>query len=158
MRKALNLMSFVMGMVRGSNGKKRNLPPIAALEPLECRRLMSASAAPVVTGLTLDERKNVIFTADLGNFVYPAPGTGLEATISWGDGKSSIGVIKSDGTTGIDDENNFEVDGTHTYTKTGRFHISVAVLDAAAAPTPGLTLVTTFLDTAIVTRLKTMLD
>ncbi len=46
----------------------------------------------------------------------------LTATINWGDGTSSVGVISGGG-------GNFAVDGSHTYTTGGLYTTTVTVAD-----------------------------
>jgi len=105
----------------------------------------------------LDELKGVKFTADLGNFVILAPGTGLKATINWGDGTQSKGVLKSDGPVGID-EISYEVDGTHKYKNAGDYTIEVTVIQSGPGPTTPVRLIASFSDTAIVARGNTLLN
>ena len=146
------------GRERRRKAVSRALPTVQSLED---RRLFSVglSVGPTAVSVTppvtvLRETTNAAFTADLGSFTYPAPGTSLSATVSWGDGTTSTGVIKSDGVVGID-EIKFEVDGSHTYTHAGDFPILATVF------TPGVTssgvdhVVTTLHDLAIVTAATT---
>ena len=131
-------------------------------EPLEDRQLLSTVAAvtagisPVsgvgpTTGIVLHESRGVSFTASLGMFITPAPGTGLQANISWGDDSSSKGVIKPVAPVGID-QIEFEVDGTHAYTQVGTFPIHVVVYKPGPTPTSEVKLIATLNDTAIVTN------
>jgi hypothetical protein len=156
MRQASNFRRFGVEGVRGSDAKSAKRQPIAAIEVLETRRLLSGILSP--TTITLHEQAGVGFTADLGNFVTIAPGTNLHAAISWGDGSFSQGVVKADGAVGID-EINFEVDGTHTYRRAGDFKIQATVYQASPTPTTTpVRLVASFNDLAIVTQGTTILN
>jgi hypothetical protein len=138
------------GAQRSIEKKGRNRRPVMALEALEGRQLLSA-------GITVYEEPGAKFTADLGNFVTIAPGTGLQATVNWGDGTTSKGVLKSDGVVGVD-EINFEVDGTHKYRKAGTYAIKATVFQPGPSPTTYVRLVASFSDTAIVSRGNTVLN
>jgi len=128
------------------------------LEALERRQLLSAAVpTAAAAGIILDERAGVQFTADLGKFVTLAPGNNLEATINWGDGTTSAGVLKADRPVGLD-EIKFEVDGTHTYAKAGTYAINAVVIQPSPTPTTVVRLVASFNDTAIVTGKKLALS
>ncbi len=84
-------------------------------------------AAPVSSGgVTINEIAGHAFTANIGSFTTIAPGTGLKATITWGDGTSSAGVLKSAGVIGID-VLKFDMEGPHTYATAGTYSIHVVV-------------------------------
>ncbi len=99
-------------------------------------------------GVTIQEEVGKTFTADLGTFITLAPATNLSATISWGDGTSSKGVLTGIGIVGID-EIKFKVTGTHLYEDAGKYQIHIVVYK------PGISsavvqVVTTIDSTAIV--------
>ena len=110
------------------------------IESLESRRLYSASTA--TSPKTIHEVAGTAFTADLGKALPVtlspvAASTAANTTtfvtqaiIHWGDGTTSAGTIvsKSKGTAVID--------GTHTYAKTGRYHIVVYVSRSASGTGP----------------------
>jgi PKD repeat protein len=62
------------------------------------------------------------------------PGT-YRATIDWGDGSTSTGTVASDGSNG--GTTFFKVNGTHTYTKHGRYEVKVSVSDPDGARSTG---------------------
>jgi hypothetical protein len=128
-----------------------------AIESLENRRFLSASpgaggaavatsasiVAPLVkttasvTGTSVSafeiaETATVPFTATVGSFKFAAPGTGLSATINWGDGKTSAATLKAAGTAGVV---RFDVHGAHTYAKPGEYPIHVVVSQKVGSAT-----------------------
>ncbi len=120
------------------------------IEPLESRRLLSftpiislgASPSLIGTlpggststqGVTLHEKATVPFTASVGTFATPEPLASLVASIAWGDGTTSKGVIKALPNAGIVPL--YEVDGGHTYQKPGTFLIKVVVVEPGPTPT-----------------------
>jgi hypothetical protein len=105
----------------------------------------------------LHERAKHSFTADLGDFITIAPGTGLVTSIKWGDGTTSTGTLVSDGVVGLD-ELRFKLDGTHTYALPGRYDITATVTKPGPVPTTFIQVVATFSDHAIVSRGSTSLD
>ncbi len=133
---------------------------VSMLEPMEGRQLLSIvpavmlSPGPVSTGgssaAILHETKGVSFTANLGSFFAAGPGTNLQALVTWGDGTSSKGTLKSTVTPAVNLVR-FEVDGTHTYNAVGAFPITVIVTKSGPGPTSPVLLVTTLHDEAIVT-------
>ena len=153
--------------------KNRSTTRGSVIEVLESRRLLSASpvagvatpalfiVGPVVpptsTTIILHERAGVAFTASLGTFVTIAPATNLQASITWGDGTSSAGTLTPLGVVGLD-EVKFEVDGTHTYRKAGRFPIQVTVVQPGPTPTTLVRLIATLHDRALVTEATTLLN
>jgi hypothetical protein len=132
---------------------------VAALERLEDRRLLSGTTpTPGPTpGVVLHELPMVNFTADLGDFVSIAPGDRLSASINWGDGITSTGLIKADGVVGLD-EIKYEVDGNHTYQKAATYPITATVFERGPTGTTYVLLLETFNDTAIVARGNTVLN
>jgi hypothetical protein len=98
------------------------------------------------------------FSGQVGTFVFvggPTAASAYTATIDWGDGQSSAGVVASDGAGG------FTASGTHTYAAAGNFPLGVTVSEAggqssvaaatahvAAAPVSG----TVTVQEAIVTK------
>jgi hypothetical protein len=126
-----------------------NRPRMAAIEPLEDRRLLSASADVSAATLTIHEQPGVKFTADLGTFTTIAPATGLKAIIHWGDGKTSKGTLKATGVVGLD-EISFELDGTHTYAHAGTYAITASVVHPPIGSTVKARVVARFSDQAIV--------
>jgi hypothetical protein len=136
-------LSDLASRLAGRSKEKLHARRLPMIEPLEDRRLLSITplvpgvsraitvgptpiSVPMGQGVTLHEQAGVQFTASVGTFVTLAPGTNLHAYIRWGDGTSSQGMLKSDGVVGID-QIKFEVDGTHTYRRSGTFPINVAV-------------------------------
>ena len=85
-----------------------------ALTPIGATAIFFAGVqpgAPVVIGSFLDSNPNAV----PGNFT---------ATITWGNGQTSSGVITASTTTGL-----FLVSGTNLYTNTGIYPISISVKD-----------------------------
>ena len=113
----------------------------------------TTAAASVISGggVTLHEAPGVKFTASVGTFITIAPATGLKASITWGDGTSSIRTPKAIGVIGID-QIQFEVDGTHTYAKAGTYPIHVTVYKPGPTPTTITKLIATIDSTAIVAK------
>lgn len=140
------------------------------IEGLEARQLLSAAPVERLVAMTprlttpitivtkpsvvLHEQAGVSFTANLGSFVTLAPATNLQANIRWGDGTTSKGTLVPSGVVGID-EVKFEVDGTHTYRKAGKYRITVVVTQPGPTPTTVIRLITTLHDRAVVTAQKT---
>jgi len=119
------------------------------------------STANVTTsgGVTLNEKAGVAFTATVGTFSYIAPATGLAASISWGDGTTSVGTVTPTGVSGVD-VINFKVTGSHTYAKVGTYPIVVTVTQSSGPPgsLSPIRLITTIDSTAIVTAAGLNLD
>lgn len=88
-------------------------------------------------GVTIAEVAGKAFTADLGAFTFIAPGTELSASINWGDGHVSHGIITATGVVGID-VIKFKVTGSHTYKLPGKYaiHIVVTRVSPAAGTAP----------------------
>ena len=111
-------------------------------ESLESRRLYSATAA--ATTKTIHEVAASRFTTDLGKATPYSPVVttanvtkrsttfSFIAIIHWGDGKTSAGkaVEQSDGS--------YDIEGTHTYAKTGKFNIAVYIarMPTGSGPQP----------------------
>jgi hypothetical protein len=155
MRQALKNYRAASPLPASAEGRVLKRQVAAECERLEDRRLLSATAV-AADGLTLDEQLKVTFTANLGSFVTLAPGTHLRASIKWGDGKHSKGVLKADGVVGLD-EINFEVDGTHAYRRAGTYPITITVYQDGATPTTVVRIVSSFSATAIVAPSRTTL-
>ncbi len=77
-------------------------------------------------GVTIHEVAGTSFTTPVGSFNFIAPGSGLSAAISWGDGTTSTGKIVA--IAGFDvDVIKFNVVGTHDYSAAGKFPIRIIV-------------------------------
>jgi hypothetical protein len=116
-------------------------------------------------GVILHEKAGVQFTASVGTFLTTEPSTKLVASIAWGDGTTSRGVIKALPNAGIIPL--YEVDGTHTYQKPGNFRIKVVVYElgptplSPVSPTPvgsPVKLITSWYSQAIVVGKNVLLD
>jgi hypothetical protein len=119
------------------------------LETIRDAVIVSLFPANSSNGVTIDESAGKSFTAKLGTFTDIAPATGLTATISWGDGTTSTGVIASTGVIGLD-VIDFKVTGTHTYALAGKYAIHVVVTrPSPSASSPAFT-VATIESTAVV--------
>ena len=96
-----------------------------------------AVVSPASTGgVTIHESPGVQFTADVGSFQFPAPGTVLAATIDWGDGTPpSQGTLIPDGIVGIDVVH-YQVAGTHTYASPGAYNIHIIITKSGPGLTP----------------------
>jgi hypothetical protein len=87
-------------------------------------------AEPVPGQLTLSATTGVALSGVLGTFQDANPNANSHdslATVDWGDGSSSQGVIHADASGG------FSVSGTHTYAQAGTLPVSVAVRDLGGA-------------------------
>jgi hypothetical protein len=125
---------------------------VVLLGIIRSKAVIGTTTAPPVNstgGVTFHEAPAVEFTASVGTFITLAPATNLQASITWGDGTSSIGTVTSAGVIGID-EIQFEVDGTHTYANVGTYAIHVVVYKPGPTPTSVTRLITTVDSTAIV--------
>jgi streptogramin lyase len=84
-----------------------------------------------VSGRSIAANIGQSFQGVVGSFTDSAPGrqgTGeYTATIAWGDGTSSAGVLVAAGGT------NFNIQGTHTYKRAGTFTLQVAFADHGGA-------------------------
>ncbi len=123
--------------------------PLAAIEVLEERRLLSVSGSPIIIpptptpvppvtfaargyGVTLNLKAGQPFNGYLGDLVGAKVPAGfiVSSSVNWGDGTAaSAGTVKI-GSTG-----NIDVGGSHTYTRIGRYAITIAVT-ATPAPAP----------------------
>ena len=106
------------------------IPNPGGLTPDYLVLLGTISSTAVVSdssgGVTLHELAGEQFTASVGSFDFPAPGTGLAASINWGDGKSSSAALVPAGVIGIDVVA-YHVVGTHDYAKAGSYAITAVV-------------------------------
>ena len=121
--------------------------PLATLESLENRRLLSAgsvmadgptadggsdAAVPVYAtaaapkpsngGVSLTEFAGQRFTARLGEFTLKVVDLSLNAVVDWGDGTHSAGKLVGSYATG-----EYYVQGTHTYARPGTYAVDVKV-------------------------------
>lgn len=98
---------------------------------------VTISPSPVLPtgGVTINQNVGVGFTANVGTLDFPAPGSYLRATINWGDGKSSAGILQADGGQGVDLAH-FQVVGSHTYLHRGTYNITVTVTNGPISATP----------------------
>jgi PKD repeat protein len=101
-------------------------------------------------GVTIQEKAGKQFTAKLGTFHAPAPGTNLVAMISWGDGTIDKGTIMGIGVQGID-VIKFQVSGMHKYAMVGKYAIHIVITRPGATPTAKRTVLTSIESTALVT-------
>lgn len=141
-------MSRLPGRARGGNS--RNFPPIAALEPLENRRLLSSVLQPVANpslvvigpapilpvGTNADLRGKLIhaeagqqFTAVVGTINAPNAVAGglpiidrLHGAILWGDGTHA-----SPATFVLQGDGTIAIEGTHIYASAGMDRITVVL-------------------------------
>jgi hypothetical protein len=112
----------------------------------------SAAATAVVSDETLTvgpivAAEGVTFNGTVASFVDAAPGdtpSNFQATITWGDGNSSTGVVTANGGGG------FTIAGTNTYLQGGSYSITVTLqeLDGSATMVTGAAQVTDPLLTA----------
>jgi hypothetical protein len=83
-----------------------------------------AATMPLVTGTTITPTAGQPFTSAVSSFTDPYPGltaASYGATIVWGDGHTSIGMILPNGSA-------FDVSGTNTYTAAGSRMVTVTVV------------------------------
>jgi hypothetical protein len=101
---------------------------IVVLNPVISTAVVApASVGASTTEVTIQEVAGKHFTADLGSFSTAAPATHLQATIHWGDGKSSRGILIAADTPGSD-QATVKVSGAHKYTRAGTFDITIYVI------------------------------
>jgi hypothetical protein len=89
----------------------------------------TAAVALIVTPVNVSPLEAVSFSGTVANFTdndTSQPASNFTATINWGDGSTTAGVIS--GSAG-----SFAVSGTHTYADEGTFTVTVAVTDVANA-------------------------
>ena len=81
-----------------------------------------------VSNVPFQATEGVPFTGTVASFTDTDTDTAgsYTATISWGDGTTSAGVVVSDSVRG----QGFRVEGTHTYAEEGSYPVSVSVQDA----------------------------
>jgi PhoPQ-activated pathogenicity-related protein len=87
-------------------------------------------ASITATGVKVVAIEGSSFTAPVATFSDPNPGAAagdFTASINWGDGQFSPGVVAASGTGG------FIVTGTHTYPLEGRYTIQVTVNDVGGS-------------------------
>jgi hypothetical protein len=89
--------------------------------------LLTGQGVPV-TGFEFTSTSAVVATFSAGDGSEPAGN--FKATISWGDGGASVGLVTESG-------GSYTVSGSHTYTDEGSFSISVALSDGPAVLTIG---------------------
>lgn len=80
--------------------------------------------APVVSATTITCVEGALFSGNVGSFTDADPSltaSSFASTVDWGDGSSSIGFIASNGS------GDFNVSGSHTYSKYGTYVIKVKV-------------------------------
>ncbi len=82
--------------------------------------IVSASAVTAVEGTSFQGTAAIFATADVNH----DPGN-YTATVFWGDGAISLGVIQAPTGTGID----FDVTAGHTYAEAGTYTVLVTILD-----------------------------
>jgi hypothetical protein len=82
----------------------------------------------IVSNVAFQASEGVPFTGAVAAFTDTDTDTAgnYTATINWGDGTTSAGVVVSDSARGF----GFRVEGTHTYAEEGTFSVSVSVRDA----------------------------
>ncbi len=91
-----------------------------------------ADAALSATGIDVNSTEGISFTgavATLTDANLNSDISDLSATINWGDGHSSAGVITSAGM------NTYTVSGTNTYAEEGSYSISVSITDIGGSKT-----------------------
>ncbi|HUB24422.1 MAG TPA: hypothetical protein VL992_03255 [Tepidisphaeraceae bacterium] len=117
-------------------------PPGTAAPALLAGRLTAeADVMGSAGGVTVEETADKPFTATVGLFTTTFSESELHAEISWGDGTTSMGTIMAAPTASGSLVPTFVVSGTHDYTKTGSYLVTVIVLASvtpppAATPTP----------------------
>ena len=102
-------------------------------------RVQSPSPNLIVgTGSVIAPRVNQIFYAAAGSFIgaggqsldkaiLASPSLGTHATIAWGDGITTEGVLRTD------DHGNVDLIGAHDYTHAGTFNIAVVITQGEPA-------------------------
>ena len=90
--------------------------------------------SPSVTGINISGVEGAQFSGNVASFtdadIYLAAGS-FSATIAWGDGVSTSGVISSNGSGG------FYVSGSHTYLEEGSYSVGVTVNVTGGSPGSG---------------------
>jgi uncharacterized protein (TIGR03118 family) len=88
-----------------------------------------AAAPPQVTAVSVTETERAAFTAEVASFTQAGANTTASdytATIVWGDGATSAGIVTSAA-------GGFQVSGTHTYAHLGTYPFTVTVNLAGGA-------------------------
>ena len=116
---------------------------------IKSKAIVAARPANSSGGVTINEVAGKKFTANVGSFMYIAPGTGLSATIGWGDGNTSAGTLTAAGVVGID-EIKYNVGGSHTYANPGIYPITVNVTHSFPMGGSAIQSVATIHSTAVV--------
>ena len=89
-----------------------------------------ADAPLTATGKTINAVRGLAFTAVVANFTDADPNGSVadfSAVINWGDAANSAGTISSDGSGG------FNVSGSHSYSSSGSFPVTVTILDVGGS-------------------------
>jgi hypothetical protein len=123
--------------------------PTRVLTTIKSKAIVAARPANSSGGVSINEVAGKKFTANVGSFMYIAPGTGLSATINWGDGKISSGKLSAAGIVGID-VIKYNIAGTHTYAMPGIYPITVTVTRSFPLAGSAIQLITTIHSTASV--------
>jgi hypothetical protein len=114
------------------NGKPSTLYPLHLPAIESAARVVAGKGHGVAVintgGIPFTTMHGVSFTAPIASFPAPAAAAGVTrmATISWGDGTHSAGVI-------ADASNVITITGTHTYRKAGKRTVWITVTQKAAA-------------------------
>jgi uncharacterized protein (TIGR03118 family) len=106
-----------------------------SLEILEERLVLATDAPLTVQGISIAPTQNAAFSGMVATFSDADPAGTLSqftATINWGDGTTSSGSAVQI----VADPNvsrQFDVLGSHTYSATGNFNLTVTVMDSGGA-------------------------
>jgi hypothetical protein len=93
-----------------------------------------ADASLSATGVIVNPIEGASFTGPVATFTDANPNSDindLTATITWGDGHSSVGVITANG------GNSYTVTGTNTYVEEGSYPVSVQIRDQGGSVAAG---------------------
>ena len=137
--------SVIVGPIPGSGMEFAS----RILTTIKSTAIVAARPANSSGGVTINEIAGKKFSANVGSFMYIAPGTGLSATINWGDGNSSAGTLVPSGVVGID-VIKYNVKGTHTYANPGTYPITVTVTHSFPLGGSAIQLVATIHSTSVV--------
>jgi hypothetical protein len=98
---------------------------------------LTVTAAPLAaSGVNFLAAAGGPYSGPVATFSNPDPLAGpasYSATITWGDGSSSIGAISDNG------DGSFSVNGTHTYTNPGSYSVGVQISHNQGFTTPATT-------------------